>query len=101
MPWCGWRSRRASTLLLYGIAVFSSEGVTSSQLPAAAIVVFSLLGPAMYVGATLPDLVDVRGLVVTVVVTAVSLVTVMAVFVLELSLVDALGDADPKSERSG
>ena len=83
------------TLLLYGIAVFSSEGVTSSQLPAAAIVVFSLLGPAMYVGATLPDLVDVRGLVVTVVVTAVSLVTVMAVFVLELSLVDALGDANP------
>ncbi len=46
----------------------------------------------MYVGATLPDLVDVRGLVVTRGrARAVALVTVMSVFVLALALLDALG----------
>ena len=52
----------------------------------------------MYVGATLPDLVDVRGLVVGAVVTTFALVTVMSVFVLELALLDALGCR--RAERS-
>ena len=79
--------------LLYFFAVFSTENVASDTLPSVAAVVFALVGPAMYVGATLPDLVDVRGLVVRTVVHGAALVTVMALFVLALALLDAL-DAD-------
>ena len=62
--------------------------------PALMVAVFALVGPAMYVGVTLPDLVDVRGLVVRAVVSAVALVTCMSVFVLGLGLLDALGADD-------
>jgi hypothetical protein len=79
------------TGLAYFFASFSAEGTTSGTLPRLATVVFALVGPAMYVGVTLPDLVDVRGLVVKAVVTTVALVTVMSVFVFELGLLDALG----------
>ena len=79
--------------LLYFFAAFSTENVASDTLPSVAIAVFALVGPAMYVGATLPDLVDVRGLVVRTVVHGAALVTVMALFVLALALLDAL-DAD-------
>ncbi len=75
---------------VYFFAAFSSEGFTSEALPLAGSLAFALIGPAMYVGATLPDLVDVRGLVVGAVVTTFALVTVMAVFVLELGLLAAL-----------
>jgi two-component system, NarL family, sensor kinase len=79
------------TGLAYFFVVFSAEGATGDTVPEAATALFALVGPALYVGATLPELVDVRGLVVTAVVTTVALVTVMSVFVLELSLLDALG----------
>ncbi len=82
------------TGLLYFFAAFSTENFASGTVPALATAVFALVGPAMYVGATLPDLVDVRGLVVTAVVTTVALITVMSIFVLELSLLDALGADD-------
>jgi signal transduction histidine kinase len=82
------------TGLLYFFAVFSTEGVDNGTLPSVATAVFALVGPAMYVGATLPDLVDVRGLVVTAVVTTAALITVMSIFVLEISLLDALGADD-------
>src|SRR4051794_21012356 len=52
------------TGLLYFFAAFSTEGFASDTVPSLATAVFALVGPAMYVGATLPDLVDVRGLVV-------------------------------------
>ena len=81
-------------LLTYGLVVFSAEG-TESAVPGLAVAVFAVVGPAMYVGATLPDLVDVRGLVVTAVVAVVGLVTVMSVFVLALALLDAVGASDP------
>ena len=55
--------------LVYFFAAFSSEGVSSAALPLAGSLAFAVVGPAMYVGATLPDLVDVRGLVVSAVVT--------------------------------
>jgi two-component system, NarL family, sensor kinase len=76
---------------VYFFAVFSADNVTSDVLPLVATLGFTIVGPALYVGATLPDLVDVRGLVVGVVVAVFALVTVMAVFVLALSLLDALG----------
>jgi signal transduction histidine kinase len=77
--------------LLYFFAAFSTEGFTSDTVPSLATAVFALVGPAMYVGATLPDLVDVRGLVVRTVVHGAALVTVMSLFVLALALLDALG----------
>ena len=75
---------------LYFFAVFSSEGIDSETLSSLATALFALVGPALYVGATLPDLVDVRGLVVRTVVHGAALVTVMALFVLALALFDAL-----------
>ena len=77
--------------LLYFFAVFSAENVASDTLPTLATAVFALVGPAMYVGATLPDLVDVRGLVVRTVVHGAALVTVMSLFVLALALLDGAG----------
>jgi two-component system NarL family sensor kinase len=79
------------TGLVYFFATFATENVASDTVPSLAIAVFALVGPAMYVGATLPDLVDVRGLVVRAVVHGAALVTVMAVFVLALALLEALG----------
>ena len=80
--------------LLYLFAVFSAENVASETVPSLATAVFALVGPAMYVGATLPDLVDVRGLVVRTVVHGAALVTVMALFVLVLALLEALDAAE-------
>jgi two-component system NarL family sensor kinase len=84
----------AVTGLAYFFVAFSAEGMHSSTVTYSGIALFALVGPVLYVGATLPDLFDVRGLVVTAVVTAVALVTVMSIFVLELSLLDALGADD-------
>jgi two-component system NarL family sensor kinase len=83
-----------TTLLVYFFLVFSAEGSPRSGLVTGGLLVFALVGPALCVGATLPDLVDVRGLVVTTVVTAVALVMVMSFFVLELALLDALDARD-------
>lgn len=77
--------------LVYFFAAFSADNVASSAVPVAATMVFALVAPSMYVGATLPDIVDVRGLVVRLVVHGVALVTVMSVFVLALYLLEALG----------
>ena len=77
--------------LVYFFATFSAENVVSSTVPVAASMAFAVIAPAMYVGVTLPDLVDVRGLVVRAVVHGVALVTVMSVFVLALWLLEALG----------
>ncbi len=97
------RDRRALTWLVLALVVtglayfflaFSAEGVHNSDLTYSGIAVFALVGPAAYVGATLPDLVDVRALVVTAVVTVVALVMVMSGYVLELALLEALGADD-------
>jgi len=80
--------------LIYFFATFSTEGFASGTVPSLATAAFAAVGPAMYVGATLPDLVDVRGLVVRTVVHGVALVVVMSLFVLALSLLDALGARD-------
>lgn len=77
--------------IVYFFLAFSAEGFDSGALPSIGTGVFALIAPAMYVGATLPELVDVRALVVRTVVHSVALVTVMAVFVLALGLLDSLG----------
>jgi two-component system, NarL family, sensor kinase len=82
-----------TTVLVYFVLAFSSD-TSATGLTDGGLVVFALVGPALYVGATLPDLVDVRGLVVSTVVTSVAFVTVMSVFVLEVSLLYSLGAHD-------
>jgi len=84
-----------TTGLAYFFVVFSNEGVDSGTAPAVGLTVFAFVGPSLYVGATLPELVDVRGVVVSCVVTTCALVGVMSVFVLELALLGALGVDDP------
>ena len=79
------------TTIVFFFSVFSAEGFDSGALPSIGFSVFALIAPAMYVGATLPELVDVRALVVRSVVHCVALVTVMSVFVLALGLLDSLG----------
>ena len=99
----GWQRRAlawmslstAAALTVFFFAAFSAEGAADTSVPELAVAVFAIVGPALYVGATLTDVVDVRGLVVTVVVATVGLITVMSVFVLGVALLDALGAADP------
>ena len=77
--------------IFYFFASFSAEGFDSGTLPAIGTFAFALVAPAMYVGATLPEIVDVRALVVRTVVHSAALVTVMSVFVLALGLLDSVG----------
>ena len=77
--------------IVYFFVVFSAEDFASGTLPTIGTLVFALIGPALYVGVTLPDLVDVRGLVVRTVVHSVALVIVMSLFVLALGLLDSVG----------
>lgn len=81
-----------ATSLTVGLLVFAAEGWADSGVFA---LLFVLVGPAMYVGATLPDLVDVRGLVVTAVVLGVSVLAYMGVFVLGVGLLGVVGAEDP------
>jgi two-component system NarL family sensor kinase len=77
--------------LVYAFVNFSADGARSTLIPHATLAVFVLVGPAMYVGATLPELVDVRGLVVSSVVFAVALIGYMGLFVMLLGLLDWVG----------
>ena len=77
---------------------FATEECGRHRSPSA--VLFALIGPAMYVGATLPDLVDVRALVVTAVVFAVAVVTYMSLFVLVVALLEAIGADDAEHRRA-
>jgi signal transduction histidine kinase len=85
----------STTFLVYSFVVFSFENASDGEtVPALMVAVFALVGPTMYVGATLPDIVDVRGLVVRVVVFGAAFVTCMSAFVLGIGLLDALGASD-------
>jgi signal transduction histidine kinase len=82
--------------LLYGFVVFSFEDAPGrGTFVSLMVLVFALVGPTMYVGVTLPDLVDVRGLFVRVVVFVVAFVTCMSVFVIGSGLLDSLGLDEP------
>jgi two-component system NarL family sensor kinase len=80
--------------VVFFFAVFSAEGFGSGTLPTIATGVFAVIAPALYVGVTLPDLVDVRGLVVRTVVHSVAVVVVMSLFILALGLLDAVGGSE-------
>jgi two-component system NarL family sensor kinase len=62
--------------LVLGITSFATEGGDIEPL----VGVLAVVGPALYVGVVLPDIVDVRGVVVSVVVLAVAVVTYISVF---------------------
>ena len=84
-----------TTFLVFTFLAFSFEDATASEtVPGLAVAVFALVGPTMYVGATLPDLVDVRGLVVGVVVLGAAFITCMSTFILGYALLDALGASE-------
>ncbi len=80
-----------STCLVSGFATFASEYL----LAFATSGLFALIGPALYVGVALPEIVDVRALVVRAVVLTVAVITYLAIFVLAAGLLEGLGAGDP------
>ena len=88
----------SSALLACGVAFFAADGGTGAASTVVAAVGLGLLAavaPAMYVGATRPEVVDVRGLIVGVVVFAVSMACYLALFVGAASSLEALGGERP------
>ena len=55
----------------------------------------AVVGPALYVGVVLPDIVDVRGLVVRVVVLGVAVVTYISVFAGVAAVLEMVGGEVP------
>jgi two-component system NarL family sensor kinase len=96
----GWE-RRATTVLatalaLSSLAVALLTFATEAWADGGPIaLLFVVVGPAMYVGATLPGLVDVRSLLVSAVVAGVAVAIYLAVFVLAIALLDAAGADEP------
>jgi signal transduction histidine kinase len=81
----------AVTGLLGGFALFAAQGDPASPY---AFLVVGLVGPAMVVGVALPEIVDVRGLIVSVVVVTVCVVALTSAYVGVLALLDMAGIAD-------
>jgi signal transduction histidine kinase len=77
---------------LAGVAEFSGENGAGFPY---AFLVLALVGPAMVVGVALPEIVDVRGVTVSVVVVTVCVVAVTTLFVAAASLLDMSGYPDP------
>ena len=75
-----------------GALSFTSQTNAASL---ASIALFGLLGPALYVGVALPDIVDVRALVVTVVVFTVAAITYVALFMSVASLLEMAAGETP------
>ena len=88
----------AAASLACGVLTFSAEGGTgaaSDVVVAAGIALLAVVPVAMYVGATRPDVVDVRALVVSVVVFAVALTCYVSLYVGAVSFLEILGDRRP------
>jgi signal transduction histidine kinase len=81
----------AVTGLLAGFAEFAAQGDPASPY---AFLVVSLVGPAMVVGVALPEIVDVRGVTVSVVVVTVCVVVVTTLFVGVVSVFGMAGVDD-------
>ncbi len=84
-----WMALSAGTCgLIAGAAMFAADGSAGSG---AGLGLFALVGPALYVGVAMPEIVDVRALVVRSVVLAVAVVTYLALFVALASLLELVG----------
>ncbi len=84
----------AVVLLAVGLLAFLFDGVPAATTAATALL--ALLPVPLYVGATLPDVVDVRGLVVRVVVTLVVGLTYVAAFVVVASGLELVAGRTPQ-----
>jgi signal transduction histidine kinase len=80
-----------ATGLVLGIASFATEGGSIDPL----VGVLAVVGPALYVGVVLPEVVEVRGVVVRVVVLAVVVVTAISVFAGAAAGLEILTDEVP------
>jgi signal transduction histidine kinase len=78
-----------SSSLVTGFVSFASEAAGPSAF---SLALFALIGPALYVGVALPEIVDVRGLVVRAVVLAVSVITYVTLFVTLASFLEIVAD---------
>jgi hypothetical protein len=78
--------------MVAGSLTFTSQAAPVSLV---AIALFGLLGPALYVGVALPDIVDVRALVVTVVVFTVAAITYLGLFMTVASLLEMAAGETP------
>jgi two-component system NarL family sensor kinase len=77
-----------SSLLVTGLVSFAADSATGTV---GAEIFFAVVGPALYVGATRPDLADVRALVVPVVTYLTAAVVYLAVFIGAASVIEELG----------
>jgi two-component system NarL family sensor kinase len=77
-----------SSFLVTGLVSFAADSATGSV---GAEIFFAVVGPALYVGATRPDLADVRALVVPVVTYLTAAVVYLAVFIGAASVIEELG----------
>jgi signal transduction histidine kinase len=78
-----------SSTLVAGLVSFAADGATGSI---GAEVAFAVIGPALYVGATRPDIADVRALVVPVVTYLTAAVAYLALFIGAAAAFEELGD---------
>ena len=90
-----WMALSAGTALLTaGVAAFA---VPSAITAVVVCVAFALVGPALYVGVSRPEVVDVRGLVVRCVVFATALLGYVALFTSVTSFLRIIGDRQPSA----
>ena len=80
-----------ATGLVLGIVSFATEGGDIAPM----LGVLAVVGPALYVGVALPDIVDVRGVVVRVVVLGVAVVTYISVFAGAAAVLEMVGGEVP------
>ncbi|QBF46753.1 sensor histidine kinase [Janibacter limosus] len=90
LSWCALGA--GSGVLGAGVASFAAPNVSGAVL---AVVLLCLVGPAMYVGAVHPDLVDVRGVAVHVVVAVTASVGYVAAFVGLAAFLELLAGGQP------
>jgi two-component system NarL family sensor kinase len=77
-----------SSFLVTGLVSFAADSATGTV---GAEIFFGVVGPALYVGATRPDLADVRALVVPVVTYLTAAVVYLAVFIGAASVIEESG----------
>lgn len=77
-----------SSCLVTGLVSFAADGATGSV---GAEIFFGIVGPALYVGATRPDVADARALVVPVVTYLTAAVVYLAVFIGAAAVIEEAG----------
>ncbi len=92
LTWMGLSTGLA--LLVGGVETFA---VSTTITTVVACLVFALIGPALYIGVTRPEVVDVRGLVVRCVVLLTSMLAYVALFTGAVAILDIAGYRHPSA----